>query len=95
MTDRPALPPEGAAYGAPASARPPFSRFAIWGFVVSCVSLLIFGFIGILGVVLSAKAFSDARRGTVRGRGLAIAGMIVGALGFIFYAVGLLLTINN
>jgi hypothetical protein len=67
--------------------RLPFSQLAIWGFVISCLSLFIFGIIGVLGVALSARGFRAARMGTARGRGLAIAGMIIGALGFLFYAI--------
>lgn len=67
-------------------ARPPFSQLAIWGFVVSCISLLVFGFIGVLGAVLSSYALRGIRAGRARGRGLAIAGWIIGALGFLYYA---------
>ena len=67
--------------------RLPFSKPAIWGFVISCVSFFVFGFIGGLGVVLSARGFRAARLGTARGRGLAIAGMIIGMVGFLYYAI--------
>ena len=67
--------------------RLPFSRLAIWGFVLSCVSIFVFGFIGALGAILSSRGFRAARQGTVRGRGLAIAGMIIGLIGFLYYAI--------
>ena len=81
-----------AAAGAPIAppvppGRLPFSKSAIWGFVISCVSLLVFGFLGSLGVVLSARGFRAAGLGIVRGRGLAIAGMIIGMVGFLYYAI--------
>ena len=72
----------------PPQARPlPFSQQAIWGFVISCVSLFVFGFIGAIGAVISSRGFRAARLGQARGRGLAIAGMIIGTVGFLFYAV--------
>ena len=67
--------------------RLPFSQFAIWGFVISCISLFIFGIAGALGFALAGQGLRATRRGTARGRGLAIAGMIIGAVGFLFYAV--------
>ncbi|MGO4595811.1 DUF4190 domain-containing protein [Leifsonia sp. 2TAF2] len=67
--------------------RLPFSQLAIWGFVISCVSLFVFGFIGTLGAALSGRGFRAAAQGRARGKGLAIAGMIIGAAGFLFWAV--------
>lgn len=67
--------------------RLPLSQFAIWGFVLSCVSIFVFGFIGALGAMLSSRGFRAARQGTARGRGLAIAGMIIGVIGFLYYAI--------
>lgn len=67
--------------------RLPFSQLAIWGFVISCVSLFVFGFIGVLGAALSGRGFRAAAQGRARGKGLAIAGMIIGAAGFVFWAV--------
>jgi amino acid transporter len=74
-----------------APARLPFSKWTIWGFVLACISLFVFGFLGAIGVVLSARGFRDARRGIVRGRGLAIAGIIVGLVGFVFYAINFII----
>ena len=86
LTSNPAA--EGARIAPPVPpGRLPFSKPAIWGFVISCVSFFVFGFIGGLGVVLSARGFRAARLGTARGRGLAIAGMIIGMVGFLYYAI--------
>jgi amino acid transporter len=71
--------------------RLPFSKWTIWGFVLACISLFVFGFLGAIGVVLSARGFRDARRGIVRGRGLAIAGIIIGLVGFAFYAINFII----
>jgi hypothetical protein len=71
----------------PTTAKPPFSKLAIAGFVISCICLFYIGFIGVIGLVLSAIGFAHTRRGRARGRGLAIAGMIIGAFGFLFYFV--------
>jgi hypothetical protein len=68
----------------------PFSKLAIAGFVVSCISIFVFGWLGALGAILSSRAYSAARRGQVRGRGLALAGFIVGVVGFVLYAIILL-----
>ncbi len=82
----PALPPyPGPADMAPA--QPPFSKLAIAGFVISCLSLFIFGWLGVVGALLSSRGLRDARRGLVRGRGLAIAGFVIGCVGFVAYAV--------
>ena len=72
----------------------PFSQQAIWGFVLSCVSLFVFGFLGLLGVVLASRGFRAANQGKVRGRGLAIAGMIIGVVAFLFYAAVQLLRLR-
>ena len=62
-----------------------FSRYAIWGFIISCVGLLVFAFIGVMGFVLSARGLRETQGRGFRGRGLAIAGMILGLLEFAFY----------
>lgn len=67
--------------------RLPFSQLAIWGFVISWVSLSVFGFIGALGAALCGRGFRAAAQGRARGKGLAIAGMVIGAAGFLFWAV--------
>jgi hypothetical protein len=56
--------------------------------------MFVFGFLGALGVILSARGFRDARRGIVRGRGLAIAGIIIGLLAFVFYAIGVIMRLH-
>ena len=71
----------------PAAPRPPVSQLAIWGFVISCLSLFVFGFIGALGAALSGRGFRAAAQGRVRGKGLALAGVIIGAAGFLFWAI--------
>ena len=76
-----------AATPADATAGLPFSKLAIAGFVVSCVSIFIFGWLGVLGALFSARAIGAARRGLVRGRGLAIAGFVIGVVGFVAYAI--------
>jgi amino acid transporter len=75
-------------------ARLPFSKWTIYGFVLACISLVVFGFLGAIGVILSARGFRDSRRGIVRGRGLAIAGIIIGFLGFVFYAIGVIMRLH-
>lgn len=52
--------------------RPPFSGFAVAGFVTSLVSL------GVVGVILSVIGVWQVRDGSRRGTGLAIFGILIG-----------------
>ena len=81
----PATTPE--AYGVQGT-RPPFNKMAIWGFVIACVGLFVFGFLGALAAALSLQALKAIRRTGERGKGLAIAGMCLGIFDFIFFLVG-------
>ncbi|POH57659.1 DUF4190 domain-containing protein [Arthrobacter glacialis] len=69
--------------------RPAFSKQAIAGFVVACISMAIFGFIAVAAVFLCVRALGEIRAGVVRGRGLAIAGIAVGVVSFAFYVVNM------
>ena len=73
-------PAPGPGYGAPAQ---PSSTLAIAGLVTSVI-----GCTALVGLVLSIVALVRVRRGTATGRGLAIAGIVVGAL---WLVVGLVL----
>lgn len=66
--------------------RPSFSKQAIAGFAVSCIALFVFGFLGILGFVLSMRGLRATRDIGLRGRGLAIAGVIIGLIDFLYWA---------
>lgn len=68
-------------------ARAPFSKAAIAGFIISCVGLFVFAMAGPLGTVISGMGFRRARDHGLRGRGLAVAGMILGVVDFAFYLV--------
>jgi len=71
-----------------ASGTPPgqaWNKMAVWGFVAACISLFIFGFLGLLGIFFSLRGLREIRASGARGRGLAIAGAIIGAASFIFY----------
>ncbi|GAB2730101.1 DUF4190 domain-containing protein [Arthrobacter bambusae] len=72
---------------APVQARAPFSKAAITGFIISCVGLFVFAMAGPLGTAISGIGFRRARDHGLRGRGLAIAGMIIGIVDFAFYLV--------
>jgi hypothetical protein len=88
----PYLPPDyGGMGGAP---RPPFNKMAIWGFVLSCVSLFVFGFLGLPGMILGVRGLRQIRTNGGRGRGLAIAAAIIGAAAAIFYLLGRFIHIN-
>ena len=58
---------------APFAALKPYSGKAIAGFVVSLVG------VGIVGLILSILGLKDTKDGEKRGRGLAIAGVVIGA----------------
>lgn len=83
-------PPQGAPapqqWGPAPQSRPPFSRTAIWGFVIGCVGLFVFGFMGVLAVTLSARGLRKTRTLGLRGRGLAVAGIVLGLVDFLYYA---------
>ena len=66
-------------------ARPPFSKAAIAGFIISCVGLFVFAMLGPLGAAISGFGLRRAKEQGLRGRGLAIAGIIIGAADFAFY----------
>ncbi|OOP62793.1 hypothetical protein BMF89_07895 [Arthrobacter sp. SRS-W-1-2016] len=72
---------------APVQKRAPFSKAAIAGFIISCVGLFVFAMVGPLGTALSGIGLRRARDRGLRGRGLAIAGMIIGIADFAFYLV--------
>jgi hypothetical protein len=65
----------------------PFNKFAIWGFVIACVSMFIFGILGIAGAILSQRAIKQIALSGERGRGLAIAGTIIGIVAVVLYFV--------
>ncbi|WEO78710.1 DUF4190 domain-containing protein [Cryobacterium sp. SO2] len=67
---------------------PTFNKMAIWGFVIACVGLIVFGFLGALAAALSSTGLKAIRRTGERGKGLAIAGICIGIFDFIFYLVG-------
>ncbi|ALE07599.1 hypothetical protein AL755_05890 [Arthrobacter sp. ERGS1:01] len=67
--------------------RAPFSKAAIAGFIVGIVGLIVFAMAGPLATALSGIGFRNARDKGLRGRGLAIAGMILGVVDFAFYIV--------
>ncbi|RKS86760.1 hypothetical protein DEU37_2417 [Microbacterium sp. AG790] len=85
--------PSGAEASTPAPApRLPFSQLAIWGFVISCVSLFVFGFLGTVGAIISAQGARAAIRGRARGKGLGLAGFAIGAVAFLYWAIAFIVT---
>ncbi|MGO4230003.1 DUF4190 domain-containing protein [Arthrobacter sp. YAF34] len=68
-------------------AGPPFSKAAIAGFVLGCAGLVVFAFVGPLATVISRVGLRHTRERGLRGRGLAIAGMILGVADFAFYLI--------
>lgn len=70
-----------------AELRPPFSKAAIAGFVLGCIGLFVFAFIGPLATAISRVGLNHTKKRGLRGRGLAIAGMIIGVADFAFYGI--------
>ena len=65
--------------------RPRLNPLALAGFIVSMASAStgVFGIAGIVGIVLSSIGLSQIKKNNERGRGFAIAGLIVGILAII------------
>jgi Domain of unknown function (DUF4190) len=84
--DQPGYRPPGyQQYGAPMHAQPPTnSGMAIAGMVLSLVGLIpCFWFLqlpGLLGVIFSAIGLKQTAGGARKGRGMAIAGLVVGVI---------------
>ncbi|WP_051388949.1 DUF4190 domain-containing protein [Arthrobacter sp. 35W] len=66
-------------------ARPAFSKAAIAGFTISCIGLFVFAMLGPLGAAISGIGLRRIKEQGLRGRGLAIAGIIIGAADLAFY----------
>lgn len=73
--------PEHGAYGAPPQQR--FNTLAIVGFVLSF-------FISLAGIVCCAIALSQINARGERGRGLAIAGLVIGSISMVLAVLALL-----
>ncbi|GAA1535763.1 DUF4190 domain-containing protein [Nocardioides humi] len=89
--------PPNQPYGQPAApygyTPPPATNgMAIASLVVSIVSLVVCaGFTGFIGAILGHVAKSQMKRTNEQGGGLALAGIIVGWLGFALFIVGAVL----
>lgn len=59
---------------------------AIAGFVVSLVSLIINfgGIVGLVGTILSGIGLSKSKQLNGKGKGMAIAGLIIGIIGIVY-----------
>lgn len=68
------------------AANPKLSIIALVGFVLGCVSFLInfMGILGILALVLSIIGFAQINNNGEKGKGFAVAGMLLGAIGVIY-----------
>lgn len=63
----------------------PMSGLAVAGFV--CSLLWGFGVLSVVGLALSIAALTDTKKGRSSGRGLAVAGVILGLIGVVNLAV--------
>jgi hypothetical protein len=76
--------PAAAAYQPPSALRPT-SQLAIWALVCGCVSFFCWIFASIAAVVLGHMALSDLKKNPAQeGRGMAIAGLVLGYLTMAF-----------
>ena len=74
--------------------KPPvkFSAKAIVGFVLSLVAFFVLPLpCGIVGLVFSALAMRDAGNGLVRGKGMAIAGLVISIINVVYGTVALII----
>lgn len=74
-------------YGTPGYNNNRMNGYAIAGFVLSCVALVlmcVFPPLSILGIVFSALGLSQIKKNFQRGKGLAVAGLVIGVLTTVF-----------
>ena len=77
-------------YAAPVATRPT-SGLAVAGFI--CSLLWGFGILSLAGVILCGIAWQRTKTGEQGGHGLAVAGVIIGAVGLAVFALMLGLTV--
>lgn len=74
----------------------PRSGLAIAGFSLSLASLMIFGvFLGPMSIALSLLGLSEINLGKRSGEGLAVTGVVVGTVSFIFSLIYLILVFSD
>ena len=63
-----------------------FNGLALAGFIVSLASLLInlWGIVGLTGMILSIVGLTQINKNGHKGKGLAITGIVVGAIGVVY-----------
>jgi len=84
-------PPGYAAYGQPGGGTPSWSGLSIAGFVLALIGLLPcfwfwFQVPGVLGVIFCLVGLGATKHGAKRGRGLAIAGLVIGSVAVLITA---------
>lgn len=80
----------------PASEKLPNSGKAIAGFVMSLLSLVVFGVIfGFLGALYGGFGLAEINRGERSGKGLAMAAIAIGGLSFVFSLIYLALMVSG
>lgn len=64
----------------------PYNTMSIVGMVVSCISILInfWGLVGMAGLVLSIIGLQQVKQRHENGKGLAVAGIIIGSISIIY-----------
>ena len=72
--------------------KPKLNIMALVGFILGCVSLLInfWGIVGIIALVFSIVGYAQISNNSEGGKGLAIGGIILGAIGIVYGFVMLL-----
>ena len=63
------------------------NKNAIFSFVFSIISFFIFGWLSIAGVSLGIVALKEIKSTNEKGKGLAIAGLILGAIALVLYVM--------
>jgi hypothetical protein len=79
-------------YGGPAGQT---NKKAIWSLVTGILGLLCCGLLGIAGIVLGQQAKGEIDRTGEGGRGMATAGVILGALALVWMVISIILAASG
>jgi hypothetical protein len=93
----PPAPPTNDAYSAPGTTAGRFNVLAIVSFILGIVGFFvsIFGVVSLVALILGIVSRNQAGKAGQRGRGLALAAIILGAVGVVFTIIGLIVGLNH
>lgn len=65
------------------------NKNAIISIICSCVGLIIFWWLGIVGIILGARSLKEIKQNNEKGNILAIIAIVIGAIDVILFFVGI------